>query len=76
MSGFAVIIDFADQPVDPAALAAMTGAMAYRGPDGIAHHVDGAVALGHCMLHTTAESLEEVQPLRNDDGSLVLVMDG
>ena len=76
MSGFAVIIDFTGRPIDPAAIAAMTAAMDYRGPDGIAHVIDGAVALGHCMLHTTAESLEEVQPLKNDDGSLILVMDG
>jgi asparagine synthase (glutamine-hydrolysing) len=36
----------------------------------------GSVALGHCMMHTTTESLEEVQPLCNEDASLVLVMDG
>lgn len=76
MSGFAVIVNFDGKPVAPAEIARMTDAMAYRGPDGISHLVDGAVALGHCMLHTTAESLEETQPLRSDDGALVLVMDG
>jgi asparagine synthase (glutamine-hydrolysing) len=54
----------------------MTSAMAYRGPDGIHHWVKGSVALGHCMLRTTPESLEEQQPLANEDESLVLVMDG
>lgn len=50
--------------------------MRYRGPDGINHWVNGSVALGQCMLRTTPESLEETQPLINEDESLVLVMDG
>ena len=50
--------------------------MPYRGPDGINHWVRGSVALGQCMLRTTPESLEETQPLTNEDESLVLVMDG
>lgn len=54
----------------------MTTAMAYRGPDGIEHWVRGSVALGQGMLCTTPESLEERQPLANEDESLVLVMDG
>ena len=28
------------------------------------------------MLHSTPESLEETQPLTNEDGSLILVLDG
>ena len=54
----------------------MTSAMAHRGPDGIRHWVRGPVALGHGLLCTTPESLEERQPLANEDESLVLVMDG
>ena len=54
----------------------MTAAMHYRGPDGINHWRRGNVALGQCMLRTTPESLEETQPLTNEDESLVLVMDG
>ncbi len=50
--------------------------MHYRGPDGIDHWRRGNVALGQCMLRTTPESLEETQPLTNEDESLVLVMDG
>lgn len=76
MSGFAAIIQFDGRPVEPGQIEAMTQAMAYRGPDGIAHWTNGPVALGHGMLHTTAESLEETQPLANEDASLVLVMDG
>ena len=76
MSGIAGIIRFDGGPADRSLIESMTAAMAHRGPDGIAHWSQGAVALGHCMLRTTPESLEETQPLANEDESLVLVMDG
>ena len=76
MSGIAGIIHFDGKPVDPGLIEKMTRAMAHRGPDGIHHWVKGSVALGQCMLRTTPESLEEHQPLTNEDESLVLVMDG
>ncbi len=76
MSGIAGIIHFDGKPVEPGLIEKMTSAMAYRGPDGIHHWVKGSVALGQCMLRTTPESLEETQPLTNEDESLVLVMDG
>lgn len=76
MSGFAAIIRFDGGEVAPGRIEAMTGAMEYRGPDGITSWSSGSVALGHCMMRTTPESLEETQPLANEDGSLVLVWDG
>ncbi len=76
MSGIAGIVRFDGAPVEPGLVEAMTGAMAHRGPDGIHHWRQGSVALGQCMLCTTPESLEETQPLANEDGTLVLVMDG
>lgn len=76
MSGIAGIIHFDGKPIEPGLIKKMTGAMAHRGPDGINHWVKGSVALGQCMLRTTPESLEEHQPLTNEDESLVLVMDG
>ena len=76
MSGIAGIIRFDGGPVEPGLIGKITGAMPHRGPDGINHWVRGSVALGHCMLRTTPESLEETQPLVNEDASLVLVMDG
>lgn len=76
MSGIAGIIHFDGRPIAPGLIERMTGAMAHRGPDGINHWVRGSVALGQCMLRTTPESLEEHQPLANEDESLVLVMDG
>lgn len=76
MSGIAGIIRFDGAPVEAHLLESMTTAMSYRGPDGINHWLRGSVALGQCMLRTTPESLEETQPLTNEDESLVLVMDG
>ena len=76
MSGIAGILHFDGRPVEPGQVEAMTAAMQYRGPDGIHHWRKGNVALGQCMLRTTPESLEETQPLTNEDESLVLVMDG
>ena len=76
MSGIAGIIHFDGAPVERGLVEKMTKDMAYRGPDGINHWVNGSMALGQCMLHTTPESLEERQPLTNEDESLVLVIDG
>ena len=76
MSGIAGIIRFDGVPVEPGLVETMTSAMPHRGPDGISHWARGSVALGQCMLRTTPESLEENQPLANEDESLVLVMDG
>ena len=76
MSGIAGIIRFDGAIADPALLQQMTSALGHRGPDGIGHWTQGMAALGHCMLHTTPESLDEAQPLAGDDGGLVLVMDG
>lgn len=76
MSGIAGIFHFDGQPVVPGQIEGMTAAMDYRGPDGITHWQQGNIALGHCMLQSTAESLEEKQPLTSPDGSLVLVLDG
>lgn len=54
----------------------MTATMSYRGPDGVGTLSSGPAALGHCMLRTTQEALEEVQPLANEDATVMLVMDG
>jgi asparagine synthase (glutamine-hydrolysing) len=76
MSGIVCIFHTDGSPTDPETIKAMTQAMAYRGPDGITQWHEGAIALGHCQMHTTTESLEERQPLSNEAGSVVLAMDG
>jgi asparagine synthase (glutamine-hydrolysing) len=76
VSGFAAVFRFDGAPAGRAALAAMTDAIAYRGPDGRSEWAKGPAAISHLTLRTTAESLEETQPLANEDATLVLVMDG
>ena len=76
MSGIAGIINFDGRPADRSEIARITHAMSNRGPHGIRHWVKHSVALGHCLLRTTPESLEETQPLTNENERLVLVMDG
>jgi asparagine synthase (glutamine-hydrolysing) len=76
VSGIAAIIRFDGGPVEPGFIEKMTGSMFYRGPDGLSHWIEGPAALGQCMMRTTQESLEETQPLLNEDKSVALVMDG
>lgn len=76
MSGIAGIIRFDGGPIEPGQIEGMAGAMAHRGPDGIQYWSRGPAAFAHCMLCTTPESLEETQPLTNEEQSLILVMDG
>ena len=76
MSGIAGIIAFDGSPARPDLVRAMTSAMAHRGPDGIVQWSDAHAALGHCMMHTTPESLAGSQPLASEDGHRILVMDG
>ena len=76
MSGIAGLIRFDGAPIEPGLISKMTTAMAHRGPDAITHWERRNATLGHCMLHTTPEAMEENQPLTNEDESLVLVMDG
>ncbi len=76
MSGIAGIIHFDGAPIEPGLIEKMTAEMSHRGPDGTRFWKSGSVAFGHCMLHVTTESLEEVQPWLSEDGRYVLVMDG
>ncbi len=76
MSGLAAVFNRDGRPVAAESFARMLDAMAHRGPDGFHIWQDGAVALGHRMFHTTPESLEEVQPHRDETGDLVLILDG
>lgn len=76
MSAIAGILCFAGSRPEPGLIHKLTGAMKRRGPDEQTHWSDGPIALGHCMLRTTPESLEEHQPVTSPDGNLTLVWDG
>jgi len=75
-SAIAGVVQFDGAPIEPGLVERMTAAMASRGPDGISHWNNRFAAMGHCALRTTPESLTEVQPLTNEAGTVVLVMDG
>lgn len=76
MSGIAGIFNLDGRPIDHALLTRMTDAIAHRGPDGIHHWTNGPVGLGHCMSHTTPESVRETQPFIDESATLTLVLDG
>lgn len=76
MSGITGIVNLDGRPVDRDLLQRMANAIAHRGPDGIACWIGGSVGLGHLMLHTTPESLQEKQPLLHEGGTLCLTLDG
>jgi len=76
MSGIAGIIHFDQSPAQAGLIECMTGHMAYRGRDGIAHWQEGSTAFGHCQLRTTRQSAEERQPYVDAQRGLVLVLDG
>ncbi|MDQ3026038.1 MAG: asparagine synthase-related protein [Pseudomonadota bacterium] len=76
MSAIAGVVWHGGAPAEAQAAERMTAAMASRGPDGRDTWARGPAALGHCMLRTTPESLHERQPLANEDGSVIVVLDG
>jgi asparagine synthase (glutamine-hydrolysing) len=76
MSGIVAIFNLDGSPAEPDLLERMLATIAHRGPDGCGRYIDGPVALGHQMLHTTPESLSEGQPLSDSDARLCLVLDG
>src|SRR4051794_40716186 len=76
MSGIVGVLNLSGKPLDAVILQRMMDAGVHRGPDGARVWIDGRVGLGHLMLHTTPESLHEIQPVRDESGDLCLVMDG
>ena len=61
--------------VDGAEMASMADALEHRGPDGIETLNWGEVAMGHCALHTTPESLHEILPCRDSLAGLAITAD-
>jgi asparagine synthase (glutamine-hydrolysing) len=77
MCGIAGIYHYrGDRSVDPETLAAMTGALAHRGPDDTGLYVAGPVGLGHRRLSIVDLSEAGRNPMTNEDESLWLVFNG
>ncbi|MHA6719342.1 asparagine synthase (glutamine-hydrolyzing) [Sphingomonas sp. RS6] len=63
------------KPVDPARIAAMTDAMAHRGPDGSGSWCAPGIGLGHRRLAIAARE-DGAQPMVSADRSVAVVHDG
>jgi len=75
MSGFFGIYHRDGRPQDSSILSRVAESMDHRGPDGADVWKNGALALGHCMLRTTPESLGEKLPYADNDAGLVITSD-
>jgi asparagine synthase (glutamine-hydrolysing) len=76
VSGICGVVNLDGRPIEPGLLDAMVVRMSHRGPDGIRRWVEGSIALAHAALHTTPESLHEVQPATSRSGLLCITFDG
>jgi asparagine synthase (glutamine-hydrolysing) len=74
LSGIVGIYDRSGAPVDRALLQGLAHFLSYRGPDARDTWSNGAIGLGHTLLRTTRESLNERQPA-NLDGQLWITAD-
>jgi len=54
----------------------MYGVMRHRGPDGHGSFADGPIGLGHCRLSILDTSSRGSQPMKSEDGSIVIVFNG
>lgn len=72
MSGFVGIVNLDGRPVDRVLLGRMTGAMAFRGPDGQDTWADGCAGLGHTVLATTDAASLEQQPVTLDGNTWIV----
>ena len=75
MSAIVGLYNTGGKPVDKGIVNRMLDSLAHRGSDGAGVWSDGAIGLGHRMLWTTPESLQEKQPLLNPSGDLIITAD-
>jgi len=75
MSGIAGIWHRDDQPVERQHIARLVETLGHRGGDGEGCRIDGSAALGCSLARRTPESIGEVQPVVDADGTM-LVFDG
>ncbi len=75
MSGIVGIHNLRGGSVDRVSVERMARALAHRGPDAEGVWTGGSVGLGHRMLRTTPESLNETLPLIGAGGDLAITAD-
>ena len=75
MSAITGILYRDGRKVDPKLIKKMNETLSHRGPDGSAVYFKGSVGLGHQMLHTTHESINEKLPFHDTSSGLVITAD-
>jgi len=75
MSGICGLFNLDDSPVAETDLLAMTSVLRPRGPDGTGHWQDGSLGLGHTLLATTPELMDERQPFTHPESGCVITAD-
>ncbi|MGB7075730.1 MAG: asparagine synthase-related protein [Xanthobacteraceae bacterium] len=75
MSAIFGILRFDGRDASRRDLERMSNTLAHRGPDGCNFVVDGAIALGHCLMRVNREDVFETQPIRDRTADLTLVAD-
>lgn len=75
MSAVAGIYHLDGRPVDKQVMQSMVDRMSHRGPDAQDLWTNGAVGLGHCMLHTTPESFHAALPRVSEQSGCVITAD-
>jgi len=75
MSAICGILGTGDAPLQQDALERMMQPMARHGPDGSGCWHDPPVSLGHQMMHTTPESLQEHLPFHDGESRLAITAD-
>jgi asparagine synthase (glutamine-hydrolysing) len=76
MCGIAGIADFGGGPIDAATVERMTRILRHRGPDDDGYWIGSRVALANLRLAILDLSTAAHQPMRSDDGTVVLVYNG
>jgi asparagine synthase (glutamine-hydrolysing) len=76
MSGIVAVVNLDGRPVSPSKLDSMAASLAHRGHDGTRLHCRGSVGLGHLALHSTPESVTEIQPWSDEGGEIWILFDG
>ena len=76
LSGFVVVYERFDTPVDPYVFERVMGRLSHRGPDGCDVYLDGHIAMGHWHFWTTPEEVGEKQPISLPGMPFRIVFDG
>jgi asparagine synthase (glutamine-hydrolysing) len=78
MCGIVGLLSYGGGTVDRTVLGRMRDAMAHRGPDGadLWMSADRTVGLGHRRLSIVDLNVAATQPMRNEDGSVVITFNG